>query len=72
MLAGEIRGEGRVPDGLALPGSSSTESPVFFGHYWLDAKDGKAPLASNVACLDYSTALLACWMGFSCPRQRSR
>jgi hypothetical protein len=54
MPVGEIRGEGRVPDGFALPGYSPKASPVFFGHYWLDAKDGKAPLASNVACLDYS------------------
>lgn len=28
--------------------------PVFFGHYWLTA--APAPLASNVACLDYSVA----------------
>jgi hypothetical protein len=53
MVAGEIRGEGRVPDGFNLPGYDS-KSPVFFGHYWLDAKDGKVPLSSNVACLDYS------------------
>ncbi len=29
--------------------------PVFFGHYWLSAKT-PAPLALNVACLDYSVA----------------
>ncbi|MCA9062334.1 MAG: metallophosphoesterase [Planctomycetaceae bacterium] len=29
--------------------------PVFFGHYWLRA-DIPQPLASNVACLDYSIA----------------
>ena len=28
---------------------------LFFGHYWLDPKSVKAPLAPNVACLDYST-----------------
>ena len=29
--------------------------PVFFGHYWLD-DPAPAPLAPNVACLDYSVA----------------
>jgi hypothetical protein len=29
--------------------------PVFFGHYWLRSQS-PAPLASNVACLDYSVA----------------
>jgi hypothetical protein len=29
--------------------------PVFFGHYWLDDPE-PAPLAANVACLDYSVA----------------
>ncbi|MGA9577882.1 MAG: hypothetical protein WBV90_09700, partial [Terrimicrobiaceae bacterium] len=33
----------------------SADSPaVFFGHYWMAAEDAKDPLASNVACLDYS------------------
>ena len=31
------------------------EPPVFFGHYWLHAET-PAPLAQNVACLDYSVA----------------
>jgi hypothetical protein len=30
-------------------------APVFFGHYWLVAQE-PAPLAGNVACLDYSVA----------------
>lgn len=30
--------------------------PVFFGHYWIPPEDGIQPLASNVACLDYSVA----------------
>ena len=54
MPVGKIRGEGGVPMGFALPGYSPTASPVFFGHYWLDPKATKDPLASNVACLDYS------------------
>ena len=31
------------------------EPPVFIGHYWLHA-ESPAPLAPNVACLDYSVA----------------
>ena len=30
--------------------------PAFVGHYWLPGGDPKAPLAKNVACLDYSVA----------------
>ncbi len=30
------------------------EKPLFLGHYWLQGEP--APLASNVACLDYSVA----------------
>lgn len=33
----------------------ATDPPVFFGHYWLSA-NRPAPLAPNVACLDYSVA----------------
>ena len=28
--------------------------PVFFGHYWMEGEP--APLAPNIACLDYSVA----------------
>lgn len=31
-----------------------TDAPVFLGHYWLEGTP--APLADNVACLDYSVA----------------
>jgi hypothetical protein len=34
---------------------AADQPPVFFGHYWLHA-ERPAPLASNVACLDYSVA----------------
>ena len=54
MPAGKIRGKGGVPKGFALPGYSPTALPMFFGHYWLDPNDVKAPLAPNIACLDYS------------------
>lgn len=33
---------------------STTEKPVFLGHYWLDGEP--EPLAKNIACLDYSVA----------------
>jgi hypothetical protein len=49
------------------------ERPVFFGHYWL-RPDCPAPLASNVACLDYSVGKggLLCayrWQGEQTLRQ---
>lgn len=46
----------RVPDSLSLPVPIyDSPVPVFFGHYWL--KDETAePLASNIACVDYSVA----------------
>ena len=53
MPVGKIRGMGGVPNGFVLPGYSPTALPVFFGH-WLDPKAIKAPLALNVACVDYS------------------
>ena len=37
-----------------LLGYPIDEKPVFFGHYWM--KGEPAPLAGNVACLDYSVA----------------
>lgn len=39
-----------------LPNYDPSDKPVFFGHYWLPAHQTKAPLAKNVACLDYSAA----------------
>jgi hypothetical protein len=41
-----------IADSLHYP---ADEKPVFFGHYWLWAPQ-PAPLAANVACLDYSVA----------------
>mgnify|MGYP001218061981 CR=1 FL=1 len=32
------------------------EKPVFLGHYWMEGEP--APLASNIACVDYSVAKL--------------
>ena len=45
MPGGEIRGEGCVPDGVSFPGYGEKEPALFFGHYWLDPKGVKAPLA---------------------------
>ena len=38
------------------PGYSPAAPPVFFGHYWLPFDGGVRPIATNVACLDYSVA----------------
>ena len=54
MPAGEIRGDGGVPDGISFPGYSEEAPSVFFGHYWLAPEGVKAPLASNIVCVDYS------------------
>lgn len=48
----------RLPD-KPLPADTATgypadAAPVFFGHYWLTGRP--APLAHNVACVDYSVA----------------
>ena len=51
--------DGRSPEAWRirnLPGYDSGEKPVFFGHYWLAPDAAKAPLAVNVACLDFSAA----------------
>jgi hypothetical protein len=40
-----------------LPNYGPQEPPVFFGHYWLPADRPKAPLAPNIACLDFSAGL---------------
>ena len=48
----------RLPDSpapeaqIGNQGYGRDEPPVFFGHYWLTGKP--APIASNLACLDYS------------------
>ncbi|TVQ50455.1 MAG: metallophosphoesterase [Gammaproteobacteria bacterium] len=48
----------QLPDALVNEGASrgypADAPPVFIGHYWLTGKP--APLAPNVACLDYSVA----------------
>ncbi|MGV3661613.1 MAG: metallophosphoesterase [Prosthecobacter sp.] len=39
-----------------IPSYGPDEPPVFFGHYWLPPQRARAPLAPNIACLDYSAA----------------
>lgn len=39
-----------------LPCYGPDEPPVFVGHYWLPPHRERAPLAPNIACLDYSAA----------------
>ena len=47
-----------IPDeqieGDYMVGYSHQAPPVFLGHYWLEGEP--APLAANIACLDYSVA----------------
>jgi hypothetical protein len=40
-----------------VPVYPETARPVFFGHYWMPPHAPKAPLAENLACLDYSGAM---------------
>jgi hypothetical protein len=39
-----------------VPCYGPDEPPVFFGHYWLPPDHPRAPLAPNLACLDFSAA----------------
>lgn len=48
---GDARWSGPWPEDAGYPADAP---PVFIGHYWLDGDP--APLARNVACVDYSAA----------------
>jgi len=50
----QLRNEA-VPHTVTINRYPSDGPPVFFGHYWLDAKEPVIQ-AANVACLDYSVA----------------
>lgn len=54
--AGDDLPASRIPPEIAgqLKPYPSSDPPVFFGHYWLQGTP--EPLASNVACVDYSVA----------------
>jgi len=43
-----------LPIAEFMPNYAKDHPPCFIGHYWLDGEP--APLASNIACLDYSVA----------------
>lgn len=66
LLEDEVLSSLPVPP-HARPAVYSPEwPPVFFGHYWLRG-DAPQPLASNVACVDFSVAKhghLACYRHF--------
>lgn len=59
MPPGSMRDSTLVDAGalLPLPHYPADAPPVFFGHYWLAPDAPKAPLAPNLACLDYSAGL---------------
>jgi hypothetical protein len=52
----EVPGDAAAHDLRRIPNYAPDEPPVFFGHYWLPPKRTRAPLAPNIACLDYSAA----------------
>lgn len=39
-----------------IPCYGPDDPPVFFGHYWLPPDHPRKPLASNLACIDFSAA----------------
>jgi len=45
----------QVPESCQPNTYPAEDPPVFFGHYWLQSEK-PAPLAANVACVDYSVA----------------
>jgi len=53
----EAGGEVPADEIRRLPNYGLDEPPVFFGHYWMPPTRAKAPLAPNLASLDYSAGL---------------
>jgi hypothetical protein len=53
----EVAGEVPADEIRRLPNYGPDEPPVFFGHYWMPPTRAKAPLAPNLASLDYSAGL---------------
>lgn len=52
----DVPGEAAARELRRVPRYGVDEPPVFCGHYWLRPQKSPAPLAPNVACLDYSAA----------------
>ena len=55
----DMPGDAAPHDLRRIPDYGVDEPPVFFGHYWLPPARKRAPLAPNIACLDYSAAFAA-------------
>lgn len=53
----EVPGDAEPQDLRRIPNYVPDEPPVFFGHYWLPPEMKRAPLAGNIACLDFSGAM---------------
>ena len=56
MPPGALKSQEIIPGEILAktPNHPTAEKPVFFGHYWLPPGAQKAPLATNVCCLDFS------------------
>jgi len=52
----DVPGDAAPYDLARLPNYGPDEPPVFCGHYWLPPDRARAPLAPNIACLDFSGA----------------
>ena len=52
----DVEGEAPLHQLRRVPHYGASEVPVFIGHYWLPPSSRRQPMASNVACLDYSAA----------------
>jgi hypothetical protein len=50
----DVPGDAAPQDLRRIPEYGRDEPPVFFGHYWLPPTRKRAPLAPNIACLDFS------------------
>ncbi|MES2598283.1 MAG: metallophosphoesterase [Verrucomicrobiota bacterium] len=52
----DVPGDAEPHDLRRIPVYGPEEPPVFVGHYWMPPLRPRAPLAANIACLDYSAA----------------
>jgi hypothetical protein len=52
----DVPGDAQHYEIRRIPCYGPDEPPVFFGHYWLPPDHPRAPLAPNLACLDFSAA----------------
>ena len=52
----DVPGDAAPHELRRVPNYGLDEPPVFFGHYWMPAERERTPLATNLACLDFSAA----------------